>query len=219
VWPDDGQFWPKHVVIIWRSVWKWFLLFLFWVLIEFLIVEGSGLIEIHCCLRNVCGEDAIDISSDTGSVFLRVVERISVTGHVVADQPQKWLLGQWRSLVSGILGEVQYSVQSIMCRHKDIKARDSKALAKEEDESGPSPACQCQTAHHSAQRVAFTTMGRTVLCHPPRSPNLAWFSWTHEGCTQETLLCRLQWALTQHVWWAVTLQQRVLHDQHIVSHT
>ena len=58
-------------------------------MIEFLIVEGSGLIQFRCFLRNVYGEDAIDISSEPGSVFLGVVKRMSVTGHVVADQPRK----------------------------------------------------------------------------------------------------------------------------------
>ena len=117
------------------------------------------------------GEDAIHFSSDSGSVFLRGVKRISVTGH-------------------GILGEVHYSVQSIMCRHSDIIATDSKGLAKEEDESRPSPACQCQTAHHSAQREAITTMGWTVLCHPPKESQFSTFFLVLEGCTQKTLLCR-----------------------------
>lgn len=55
--------------------------------IEVFTAEGS--IPIHRCLRGVCGEDAIDISSDAGSVVLRAVKRTMVAGTAVADQPQQ----------------------------------------------------------------------------------------------------------------------------------
>jgi hypothetical protein len=52
-------------------------------------VKGSSPIEIHRCLRSVCGEDAIDVNSDDGSFVLRALKRTVVTGPAQADQPQQ----------------------------------------------------------------------------------------------------------------------------------
>ena len=53
------------------------------------------MIEIHRCLRSVCGEDAIDVSSVRCWIHhFRVVERKLVTGPAAVDQPQQHLLVQ-----------------------------------------------------------------------------------------------------------------------------
>jgi hypothetical protein len=57
------------------------------VVVEFRTVECSSPIQIHRCLRSMYGEDAIDVSSDAGSVILRLVKRTLVTGPAAADQP------------------------------------------------------------------------------------------------------------------------------------
>jgi hypothetical protein len=63
------------------------------VVIEFLTTGGSSLLEIHRCVRGVCGEDAIAVSSDAGAIILRVVERTLLTGPAAADQLWQQLLG------------------------------------------------------------------------------------------------------------------------------
>jgi hypothetical protein len=63
------------------------------VVIEFLTTGCSSLLEIHRCLRDVYGEDAIAVSSDAGAVVLRVVERTLLTGPVVANQLWQQLQG------------------------------------------------------------------------------------------------------------------------------
>jgi len=40
------------------------------VLTEFLIVDGTNPVEIHRCLRSICGENAVDVSSDVGLVIV-----------------------------------------------------------------------------------------------------------------------------------------------------
>lgn len=62
----------------WRTVWTYVLVR---VVTEFLTAEGSSPIEIHRRLRSVHGEDAIMlVQLDAGSVVLREVKRILVTG-------------------------------------------------------------------------------------------------------------------------------------------
>lgn len=56
---------------------------------EFLTAEDSSQIEIHIHLRSVYGVDAIDVSSDAGSIVIRVVKRVLVTGPAAADQPRQ----------------------------------------------------------------------------------------------------------------------------------
>ena len=54
--------------------------------VEFCAVGGSSRIDIHKCLRSVCGEDATGITQlDTGSVIFRAVRRTLVTGLAAAS--------------------------------------------------------------------------------------------------------------------------------------
>lgn len=55
---------------------------------KFLTAEDSSPIEIHRRLRRY-GVDAIDVSSDAGSVITRVVKRALVTGTAAAEQPRQ----------------------------------------------------------------------------------------------------------------------------------
>jgi len=59
------------------------------VVTEFLTAEDSSPIEIHRRLRSVYGVDVIDVSSDAGSVVIRVVKRALVTGPAAAEQPRQ----------------------------------------------------------------------------------------------------------------------------------
>jgi hypothetical protein len=53
----------------------------------FLTAEGSSQIEIHILLRSMRGDNAIDVSSDTGSIILRAVKRTMMAGPAAANQP------------------------------------------------------------------------------------------------------------------------------------
>ena len=57
------------------------------VVTEFLTAEDSSPIEIHTRLRSAYGMDAIDVSSDAGSVVIRMVTRALATGPAAAEQP------------------------------------------------------------------------------------------------------------------------------------
>lgn len=50
------------------------------VMTELVTAEGCNPIQIHRCLKTMHGEDAIDISSDPGSVVLRTVKRPLLIG-------------------------------------------------------------------------------------------------------------------------------------------
>lgn len=56
---------------------------------EFLTAEDSRPIEIHRHLRSVYGVDVIDVSSDVGSIVIRVVKRALVKCPAAADQPRQ----------------------------------------------------------------------------------------------------------------------------------
>lgn len=58
------------------------------VVTEFLTADGSSLTEIQRCLRSTCGDDAIDVSSDTEPIVLRAVKMTLVTGPAAANEPQ-----------------------------------------------------------------------------------------------------------------------------------
>jgi len=59
------------------------------VVIEFLTVEGFSPTEIYRSLKSVYGEDAIDASSDSGSIVVRAVKRTVLTRSAAGDKPQQ----------------------------------------------------------------------------------------------------------------------------------
>jgi len=57
------------------------------VVIEFLTVEGFSPTEIYRSLKSVYCEDAIDVSSDSGSIVVRAVKRTLLTRSAEAGKP------------------------------------------------------------------------------------------------------------------------------------
>ena len=117
------------------------------VVIEFPILEGFIPTEIHKHLRSVYGKDATDISSvicwahhfERGS-------RILVTGSTVVNQSQQW---QWRPKTRLVC---RFKMTTKCADIKEIKTKNFKVLAQQEDPSSHFFAWQLQTTHRSAYK-------------------------------------------------------------------
>jgi hypothetical protein len=59
------------------------------VVTELFTVEGFSPIELHRSLRSVYGEDAIDATSDAGSIVVRAVKRTLLTRPAEGDQSRQ----------------------------------------------------------------------------------------------------------------------------------
>ena len=120
-----------------------------------------------------------------------VVKQHKLVTHTTGMTHIKILLGRWKNLVSGIIGERCHNqFRAIFGDFKVVQTTNLKGLTKQEDELNPPPAWQCRTAHHSAHKGGNCDIGVTFFTHPPCNPGLA--------PSDFHLFCHLKDALQAH---------------------